>query len=84
MNDDRLIEVFAGEFWQASVVKQILDDNGIPAELNNQYLSTVAPYLSAPGGVPSVTVIVSSTQLSEARRLVDEYLQGNTGDEMAD
>ncbi|MCJ8210545.1 DUF2007 domain-containing protein [Mucilaginibacter sp. RS28] len=80
----KLKEVFAGEYWLADVIKQLLEDNHIPAFLNNQYLGTVAPYLADAGGMPHVTIVVNETEAAKALRLIDDYQNGSPADEIAD
>jgi len=81
MNDDtKLIGVFAGELWQATTIKTILEDNNIQAFINNEYLNQVAPYLSDGGGMPNVTVVVNALQEKEALKLIEEYNNSAPGE----
>ncbi len=72
-NEDKMAEVFAGELWQATMIKNILEDNNIRAFLNNEYLGTIAPYLADSGGMPNVTVMVNSHQREAALKLIEEF-----------
>ena len=73
MENDTTTQVFAGELWKATMLKNVLDDNNIPAFLNNEILSTVVPYL---GGMDNVKVIVDSQQADEALKLIAEFDKG--------
>jgi len=75
-DDNKAVEVFAGELWQATMIKNILEDNNIQAFLNNEYLGSVAPYLADGGGMANVTVIVNNDQQESALRLIEEYNHG--------
>jgi hypothetical protein len=72
-NENKPTEVFAGELWQATMVKNILEDNNIQAFLNNEYLSSIAPYMADAGGMPQVIVVVNSHQAESALKLIDEF-----------
>ena len=76
-DENKIAEVFSGELWQATMIKNILEDNNIQAYLNNEYLGAVAPYLVDGGGMPRVTVIVNSNQEEAALKLVDEFNAGS-------
>jgi hypothetical protein len=85
MSDDiKLVDVFAGEYWKAEMIKQLLEDNNIPAFLNNQYLGTVAPYLADLGGMPNIKVMVNQNFQQQAWKLIDEFNNSRPMDEMAD
>jgi hypothetical protein len=72
-DENKVVEIFSGELWQATMIKNILEDNDIPAYLNNEYLGSVAPYLIDAGGMPHVTVVVNSDQQEAALKLVEEF-----------
>ncbi len=72
-NEEKVVEVFSGELWKATMIKTMLDDNCIPAFLNNEYLGAVAPYMVDAGGMPDVKVIVESKQQEEALKLINEF-----------
>ncbi len=72
-NEDKIAEVFSGELWKATMIKTMLDDNCIPAFLNNEYLGSVAPYIVDAGGMPDVKVIVESRQEEEALKLINQF-----------
>ena len=35
-NEDEMVEVFAGELWEATLIRELLEDNGIEAYLENE------------------------------------------------
>jgi len=72
-DENKAVEVFSGELWKATMIKNILEDNSIPAFLNNEYLGSVAPYLVDAGGIPDVKVVVNSGQEETALKLVEEF-----------
>ncbi|HXH99276.1 MAG TPA: hypothetical protein VNI52_03330 [Sphingobacteriaceae bacterium] len=50
-NNIKLVEVFAGELWQATMIKNVLEDNQIQAHLQNELMGTLEPSVSAAGGL---------------------------------
>ncbi|MDT8402647.1 MAG: DUF2007-related protein [Bacteroidales bacterium] len=67
------VEVFAGSFMQASLVKSLLEDTGIEAFLKDEYMGTLNPWHAAPGGVEAVKVFVSDRDYEKAKIVVREY-----------
>jgi hypothetical protein len=72
-------EIFAGQLWEASMVKDILENNGIQAFLQNEYLGNIVPFQVAAGGMNPVKVVVSSLDYDAALLLVNEFNEKNEG-----
>lgn len=72
-NDIKLVEAFAGELWQATMIQNILEDNQIKAFLENELMGTVQPWTVVAGGLNPVKVIVSSANYEQATKLIEEY-----------
>ncbi|MFD2161630.1 DUF2007-related protein [Paradesertivirga mongoliensis] len=81
-DDIKLVEVFAGEPWQATMIQNVLEANQIEAVLQNELMGTIEPWVISAGGVNAVKVIVSSDNQEQALRLIEEYNQsdGEIGD----
>ena len=77
-NTIEFVEVFAGELWQAAVVKDLLEDNGIGAFVENELMGNIAPWQVSAGGVSSVTVKISSSDYAVAKELVDSFTHGDS------
>ena len=43
-DDIKLVQVFAGEHWQATMIQNILENNDIQAFLENELMGTIAPW----------------------------------------
>lgn len=71
----QLMEVFSGELWKATMIKNILDDHHIQAFLQNQLMGVIEPWVVSPGGFEPVKVVVSSADYDKALSLVEEYNQ---------
>jgi nicotinic acid phosphoribosyltransferase len=69
----KLVEVFAGELWQSTMVQNILEDNQINAFLENELMGTVAPWRVSSGGFNPVKVMVSNTDYDKAIKIIEEF-----------
>jgi hypothetical protein len=72
-NDIKLVEVFAGELWQATMIQNVLEDNQIQVFLENELMGTIAPWRVVAGGFNPVKVIVSSSDCEQAIKLIEEF-----------
>jgi len=43
-NKDEIVEIFAGEFYQASMIKDLLEDNNIEVFIENEMMGNIAPW----------------------------------------
>ncbi|HTX88163.1 MAG TPA: DUF2007-related protein [Bacteroidales bacterium] len=76
MHDEKDIEpviVFAGTQWEAELIKSLLENEEIHAYILDEFIGTLAPWYTAPGGAGSVRVSVSSLDVLRAKRVVEEY-----------
>jgi ERCC4-related helicase len=71
-NENVPVIVFTGIVWEAEMVKNILENDGIQAFLNNEFVGTLAPWYTTPGP-GSVDVVVSGLDYEKAKLLVDEF-----------
>ena len=72
-NDIKLVQVFAGEHWQATMIQNILESNDIQAFLENELMGTIAPWRISAGGFEPVKVNVSSLDYELSLKLIEEY-----------
>lgn len=72
-DENKPVEVFAGTFMEAGMVKSMLIDAGIDAFLKDALIGTIVPWHAAPGGAGAVKIFVASRQLDEARAIVEQY-----------
>lgn len=73
--DITLVEIFSGTTWQVGMVKSLLEDEEIEAYLKDDIIGTLSPWWTAPGGVGSIKVMVSSLDVDKARLIVDGYVK---------
>jgi hypothetical protein len=67
------IEVFSGEFWQASLMKQLLEEHDIFAFIGNELLSSIDPVIISTTVVTHVSLKVSQADSEKAFQLIEEY-----------
>lgn len=72
-NDIKLVEVFAGELWQATMIQNVLEDNQIHAFIDNKLMGTLEPWVVSAGGFNPIKVIVSSADHEQAIKLIEEF-----------
>lgn len=74
-NENNLVELFAGSPIDAEIVKSILNDSEIVSYLKDEYMGTIAPWHTSPGGTGSVKVIISDSDFTRAKLIIDEYIK---------
>ncbi|MGB4774937.1 MAG: DUF2007 domain-containing protein [Daejeonella sp.] len=72
-NKIRPVEVFAGELWQATMIKNILEDNGIQVFLENNLMSTIDPWIVEAGGFNPAKIIISNLDYDLSVQLINEF-----------
>ncbi len=71
-DDSHAVLVFTGHAWEADMVKNILENEGIRAFLNNEHVGTLAPFYSTPG-MGAVRVVVLGDEAERARAIVADF-----------
>lgn len=70
------VEIFSGTVYQAEMIKNLLENEGIYAYIKDEIIGTIAPWHLGPGP-GAVTVVVSALDYDRAKILVDEYEKSN-------
>jgi hypothetical protein len=73
MSGDDFATVFAGSSMEAGMVRALLESQGIAAWLDEEYIGTVAPWMSAAGGAGAVKVLVAQENAAEARTILADH-----------
>jgi hypothetical protein len=81
---NELVEIYSGELWQSSVIKDLLEDNGIHAFIENEVMGNIAPWQISSGGVASVKIKILSSDYALAIELVDEFNNSSYSSEEED
>lgn len=67
------VEIFAGSFEEAGIVKSLIEDAEIEVFLKDEIQGTMFPWIAAPGGAGSVKLVVSSENTEAAKEIVKEF-----------
>jgi hypothetical protein len=73
------LEIFAGNIVEASMVKNLLENEGINAYLKDELMGTLNPWYVTAAGVGAVKVLISAFDFEKARPVIEAY-QNNTTD----
>jgi len=73
MQHEDLSIVYRGASVQAEPLKSILEGNGIQALLEGEVLGRMVPY-----AVGAVKVVVATSDVERARRLVEDFVKNST------
>ena len=57
-DNDRMVVAFAGTTLDAGMIQSLLEQEGIPAFIQNELMGNRAPWQVAPGGVGASKVLV--------------------------
>ena len=74
--DSDIIVIFKGNPVDSEIIKEILNDNGIMANLKNQFMGTIAPWHVSAGGIDPVEVEILAKDKEKALKLIDEFNNG--------
>lgn len=72
-NENEPVVVFAGNTWQAGLLKSLLENAEIEAFLKDEVIGTLNPWWTASGGVGSVKVVVDAENYDKAMLVVEEF-----------
>ena len=67
-----LVRVFMGTEIEASIIRSVLEEDGIKTVVEGANIATIAPYAAGPAGIGSVRVCVRSNDAERARELIAE------------
>lgn len=77
-NKNSPVEVFAGDPWETSLVKSLLENAGLKVFLKDEATGSLTPFYSGVGGRSAVKIVVSETDIEEAKKVIDEYRRNMT------
>lgn len=70
--DEKLIVAFTGNPMDAEIIKQLLENHNIKANIINPYTSRIAPHI-----VPEATVMIMQKDIKEATELLKHFNLSN-------
>ncbi len=68
-----IVEVFSGDLYQASMVKDILESNGIEVFIENKLMSVIEPWVVSSGGIATVNVKIFDSEYIKAQELIAAF-----------
>lgn len=66
-----MVEVFAGEMFEVTYIKGLLEADGIIAYLQNEQMSTIAPWYITAGGAGALRLFVAADDEASAIELIN-------------
>jgi hypothetical protein len=79
-----MIVVFNGPYFEAMNVRNLLEEKEISVFIQNEYMSSIEPWVVTSGGLNPVKVQVDEEDFEEAKIVVQNYLDGNNNLELGD
>lgn len=76
MNSDAEIfpvEVFDGTFWEASLVKSLLENAEIESYSKDERMGVLVPWNVDAGGAGPVKIFVSNLDFDKAKEVISQY-----------
>ena len=64
--------VFTGQSWEAEMLKNILEKEGISSYINNEATGNMFPFLTTPG-MGAVKLIVAKEDYDRAKELAKDF-----------
>jgi Putative prokaryotic signal transducing protein len=71
-----IVEVFSGDLYQATMVKDLLESNGIEVFIENKLMSVIEPWIVSPGGIAPVNVKIFGSDYTQAKELIAAFTNG--------
>lgn len=72
-NKNEFVQIYAGELWQSSMIRDLLEDNGIHAFVENELMGTIIPSQITSGGIAPIKVKIYDSDFERAKELIDEF-----------
>ena len=79
-----MIVVFSGSYFEAMNVRNLLEGNEISVFTQNEYMSSIEPWVVASGGFSPVKLQVDELDLDASKIIIEDYLNGNNNLETRD
>ena len=73
-----MIVVFNGPYFEAMNFRNLLENEGIAVFVQNEYMSSVEPWVVTSGGLNPVKLQVDESDFEQAESIIKNYLDGNT------
>lgn len=72
-NSAEPIEVFSGTVLDAGMIQSLLEQEGIQAFIQNEFMGNIAPWQVTAGGSDAAKVIVAKADKEKAVQIIHDY-----------
>jgi hypothetical protein len=69
--------IFDGSYFEAMNVRNLLEGAGITVFVQNEYMSTIEPWVVTSGGLNPVKLQLNEDDFEQAESIIMNYLDGN-------
>ena len=69
-NEEKFVQIYAGNLWQAQLVKGLLDANAVPCVINDETLGAVTSHYAP--NVGDVYVVVNEADKERALEVIEQ------------
>lgn len=69
-NEEKFVQVYAGNLWQAQLVKGLLDANAVPCVINDETLGALTSHYAP--NVGDVYVVVNEADKERALEVIEQ------------
>jgi hypothetical protein len=69
--------IFNGSYFEAMNVRNLLETAAITVFVQNEYMSTIEPWVVTSGGLNPVKLQVNEDDFQQAESIIKNYLDGN-------
>jgi len=78
MSTPHWVIVYTGGMADTALLRDLLVAAGIEAQLGDEVMGTMAPYIVSGGTTAAIKVVVPEERLEEARKIVEEFSEPAT------
>ncbi|MBL0736647.1 DUF2007 domain-containing protein [Flavobacterium sp. GN10] len=71
-----MVEIFRGSYIETMNIKNLLENNGIPVFIANEYMVNIQPWSVSAGGNAPVLLKVLEKDIADGKKIIDSYNQG--------
>jgi hypothetical protein len=69
--------IFNGSYFEAMNLRNLLETAAITVFVQNEYMSTIEPWVVTSGGLNPVKLQVNEDNFEQAESIIKNYLEGN-------
>lgn len=77
-DNEEPVEVFAGTVLDAGMIQSLLEQEGIQAFIQNEFMGNIAPWQVTAGGSGAAKLVVAKADHGKALQIIDDYGQSES------